>query len=230
MTIHRPKPLGLAILAAAYLAACGVAIAQYQQPARRQAARPTVEGALAQGGATVGGVEIRRLIGVGRQTQVPTPEYRTSIPKSSTRAEDWVQIEVEYDTAPDWLDRLTFQYHVLASMREDGQQILSYYRRTVEYLDIEKGRGHKSTVFLHPNTVKRHGMPVAVHVEILIDGRVAAQDDDLDPSVRGKLPADWWQNRLVMENPALNVRDGYLLNRKETPFAFVNIDDYEVIR
>ncbi|MDA0990906.1 MAG: hypothetical protein O3A51_09160 [Verrucomicrobia bacterium] len=177
-------------------------------------------------------VEIKRLIGVGRQTLVQTPEFRTSVPKSATRPKDWVQILVEYDSYPEWIDRLTFQYTVLSVQKEDGQQRLTLYRRTVDYSDVKQGRDHQSTVFLHPSTVERHGMPVAVHVEISVDGKVVDVKDDLDSSIRGtNFPVeDWWNNRQLMENPNLKVRDGYLMMRPATPFWLVNSDDFEVIR
>ena len=62
------------------------------------------------------------------------------------------------------------------------------------------------------------------------DGKVVAAEDDLDGSMKGKLPNDWWENRAILDNENLTVQDGRLLNRMETPFALVNIDDYEVIR
>jgi hypothetical protein len=100
----------------------------------------------------------------------------------------------------------------------------------VEYVDVEREREHQSSVYLRPATVKRQGEPVAVHVDVLVEGKVVAAEDDLDGSMKGKLPKDWWENRAILDNENLTVQDGRLLNRAETPFALVNIDDYEVIR
>lgn len=175
---------------------------------------------------------VRELIGTGKRTQVATPQYRTSARQSATRPKDWVEIKVTYDTAPDWIDRLTVQYHVLAAIREDGAQRLSLYRASVDYFDIAKGREHMSTVYLHPHTVARHGMPMAVHVELLIDGELVGAADDVDAAIRGELQQapQWWSDRRILDLPTLTVRDGALLNRRFTPFYFVDIDDQEVQR
>jgi len=174
-------------------------------------------------------VRIRRLIGVGPQTRVKTPEYRTTAQKSTTRPKEWAQVALTYDTSPEWIDAMTVQYHVMSMIREDGQNLYSLYRKTIDYVDIEEGRSHLSTVFLRPAAVKRYGETVAVHVEVLVDGEKVATEDDIDPGMKSQLPEDWWENRRVLENANLTVRDAYLLNRNETPFALINVDDYEVI-
>ncbi len=221
----------------------GSTLAQYAAPRRadgrkalesRRSVQPrrTVEDRLDRdrGESSSGAVEIRRLIGTGPQTKIRTPDFRTNIQRTGARSQDWAQITVEYDTSDEWIDSMTFRYFVMSSIKRDGEREYSIYRKTVDYIDVEEGRRHLSSVYLRPATVKRQGMPVAVHVEILIDGKVVATDDDLDPSMRGKLPKDWWENREVLEKDTVTVVDDRLLNRKETPFALVNIDDYEVIR
>ena len=175
-------------------------------------------------------IKVRRLIGTGTQTKVKTPEFRTNVQKSGTRPQDWAEITVEYDSIPEWIDALTFRYFVMTSIRRDGKTLYSLHRKTVEYVDVEREREHQSSVYLRPATVKRQGEPVAVHVDVLVEGKVVAAEDDLDGSMKGKLPKDWWENRAILDNENLTVQDGRLLNRAETPFALVNIDDYEVIR
>jgi len=44
------------------------------------------------------------------------------------------------------------------------------------------------------------------------------------------LPEFWWRNPSVLDSPMLTVREGYLLNRMESPWAWINPDDYEVIK
>jgi hypothetical protein len=226
MLMKRNRTSRGALCIATFLALSGLpaAFAQYVRPAVPGAAGAEPKKSRSDD------VRIRRLVGVGRQTLVRTPEYRTSAPKSSTRAAEWARVSLTYDTFAEWLDVLTVRYFVLGLTREKNQNRYSLYRLNVEYLDVARGRGHLSTVFLRPNTVKRYGMPVAVHVDILLDGKVADAEDDLDPGIRGQLPPDWWQNKAVLDSTSLTVRDGYLLNRKETPFAFVNCDDHEAIR
>jgi hypothetical protein len=174
-------------------------------------------------------VRIGRLIGTGQQTEIKTPQFKTRSQGNPTAPEDWVQITVEYDTFPDWIDSLTFKYEVLTLTREGGEKMYGLYRKTVEYRDVEKDRDHLSTVFLRPATVKRFGLPVAVHVEIFVDGELVVEENEKS-SAASKVPPDWWTNSKVLNSPTVKVRDGLLLNRNETPFAMVDIDSYEVIR
>ena len=112
--------------------------------------------------------------------------------------------------------------------RESGVNSYSFFRKVVRYIDIERDRNHFSTVFLHPRTLERYGDVVAVAVEISVGGSVAAEEDEVDAQV--KLPPKWWKAPSVLQNKNLTVRDGYLMSRDETPFAVVNVDDYEVIK
>ena len=43
------------------------------------------------------------------------------------------------------------------------------------------------------------------------------------------LPAEWWKKTKVTENMNVVRRDG-LVDRSKTPFAWVNVDDYEVVK
>ncbi|MCE9614961.1 MAG: hypothetical protein K8T26_11830 [Lentisphaerae bacterium] len=194
------------------------------QPARR-AGEAGVEAPLA-GDA----VQVRQLIGTGRQTLSKTPEFKSSVPKSSTRPKDWVQISVKFDTVPEWITSLVIEYNVMTMIREGGTKRYSLYRQSVDHMDVERGRDHLSAVFIPPSAVKRFGMPVAVHVSISADGQPIAKQDELDPEVKGQLPADWWQNPTILNSPNVTARDGYLWRLNQTPFALVNPDDYEVMR
>ena len=81
---------------------------------------------------------------------------------------------------------------------------------------------------LHPNTIKRYGDVVAVAVEISTGGTLMDVDSDVDKGV--KLPEKWWQDPNVLNSDSVTVREGYLMNRWQTPFAYVNFDDFEVTR
>lgn len=171
-------------------------------------------------------IRIKKFAGVGRQTVAKTPVYDTSAPRSVTKEKEWAQIWVEYETAPEWIDEIVFSYHVLAKRVEKGKELFSLYRKVVKYADVQKGRSHFSTVFIRPNALERYGEVVASAVEITIDGKLAGGKSETSMT----MPADWWKNPAVTESAAVTVRPGYLLNRSETPFAFVNVDDYEVIK
>jgi hypothetical protein len=176
-------------------------------------------------------IRVKKFLGTGRQCLVKTPTYTTSMPRSSSPEQEWMQIAVQYDTSPEWLDDIVFQYYVLAMRVEQGKQLFSLYRKMVKYSDVAKGRGHWSTVYLRPSTLKRYGDVVASAVEIQIGGKLAATEVSDTGAVKLPSPPEkWWLSDAVLQSKDLTVREGYLLNREESPFALINIDDNEVIR
>lgn len=173
-------------------------------------------------------VRIRRIDGLGTRGLMRTPNYRTDAAGGLKPPGQWVQITVYYDTEPEWVDELLFRYYVLTENTEDGQKKYSLFRNTVTYVDIERGRNHMSTVFLRPSAIKRYGKPVAIGVEVVYQGKVV---DEKTEKAIGTLPdGKWWEHPNVVESKFVSIRDGYLLNRAQSPFALINIDDYEVIK
>ncbi len=207
------------------------AFGQYQAP-RRPGATVGVGGAAAEAAPVRGVINVKELVGTGRRALTPTPEFEVkNVRKSSTRPRDWAQITVRFDVAPEWIDNLVIEYHVLSMTRREGQNVYSLMRQTVEHLDVERGRDRLSAVFVPPAAVKRHGPPVAVYARFVVDGQMVAEVNEVDAAARQSgLPEDWWQNRLVLDNPNVTVRDGNLWKLFATPFAFINMDDYEVMR
>jgi hypothetical protein len=219
-------PVGVAACVL-FCATVTLALAQSRPATRTGAAALRAEAAadtLAPGQA----LRIRRIEGVGRTGLIKSPEYRSNIQAGIKRPGDWAEIRVQYDTAPEWIDELVFQYYGLAHTREGNKDVYSLYQATVRYADIERGHGHLGTAYLHPNAVKRYGFLVAVAVEISYNGKVVETASDSDRTV--KLPSDWWKNQAIVGSGVVVARPGYLLNRRESPFALVNVDDYEVIK
>ena len=180
-------------------------------------------------GATGSVIEVRKLVGLGRRGLIKTPDYRTSARSGTMSPRDWVEISVSYETFLPWTDELVFQYYVMTRNPEDREIAYSFYKQTVRYVEIKAGRDHVSTVFLHPNTVERYGLPVGIAVEISHKGEVVAEMAETIDSNLQKIPK-WWRDPRVTEAETVTLRDGYLLNRNNSPFAFVNMDDYEVIK
>jgi hypothetical protein len=170
--------------------------------------------------------KIGKLVGVGRRGLVKTPEYRSNINRGAGQPREWAQIAVQYETVAEWLDDVTFQYWVLAMRKEDGQNVYALYKKSVRYSDIAAGREHVSTVFLRPAALERFGPVVAAAVEVTIGGTLVGEASEAEITV----PEKWWRNPQVVESPQVTAREGYLLNRAESPWALINIDDYEVIR
>ena len=173
-------------------------------------------------------IKLHKLLGLGRHGLEKTPEYTTTAPRQIKPLGDWGQILVTYDTVPKWIDELVFQYYVLTLTVEDGKKAYSFFKTTVKYVDIEKGRDHMAAVYLRPSTIKRYGFVVAAAVEVSRDGKVIASRTEADNDV-GVLEDKWWaEDSKVMKSPNVTTRDGYLLDRMQTPFSLVNTDDYEV--
>ncbi len=170
-------------------------------------------------------IVFREISGIGPRAQVATPQYRTSIPQGRVRAGHWGQITVTYNSVPEWLDEISFQYYAFL-MREARGADPEYHlvRGAVTYMDIPRGRDKQSTVFLRPNTLERYGRVIGVAVEIIHRGQtIVTESQELPRSVVDGRP-EWWRS------PNLTARDGHILNRSQTPFAFVNFDEYETIK
>lgn len=173
----------------------------------------------------------------GTKNLVKTPKFGSSdmpgIAKSGKDPE-WRRLNVEYQTIPEWIDELKIDYIVvtLKVEREDGKNVQKYsvYKKSVTYIDVEQGRKHFASAFLHPNAEKRHGVTVAAAVILSVDGVKVEEYGEVANSVRQIFGDNWWNNPRIMESNVLIPRSGYLLNKKESPFVFMNIDSYEVIK
>jgi hypothetical protein len=212
----------------AMAAACGVwiagqAAAQQSAPARQGApaarqARPAVSAEKS--------LKIKEFMGVGRRGLTKTPEYKSNVNRGAGQPKEWAKIAVPYETYAEWLDEVTFEFWVLSLVKEDGQNAYSLYKATVRYADVAEGGNHLCTMFLRPAAIERFGMVAAAAVEVSIGGTVVdeASESEID------VPEKWWRNPKVVESAQVKVREGYLLERSESPWALINIDDYEVIR
>jgi len=160
---------------------------------------------------------------------VRTPEFQTNMGRSTRNRKplEWALFEIEYETEPKWLDTLDFTYSVMTRKQgADGKDAYNLFQLRVTYIDIQAG-DHTSCVILAPNTLARFGEPVAIAVEVyqgetLLDSRSEVSDK--------KLPdADWWKDPRIVDSPIVTRREG-LLERSKTPFALINMDDYEVVK
>ena len=174
-------------------------------------------------------VEIDRVVGLGTRGKIKTPEYDTNIPRGRASARNWLQIVTTYETTEEWTEEIVFSYHVLVEKQEKGKPKYTLFKGSVAYIEVEKGRRHLSTMFLRPNTVKRYGEPVAIGVEVFVKGELADSASEEDPRVKAQLArlgkGNWWEQEINAE-----IKNGYLLKKNETPFAFINCDDYETIK
>ena len=166
-------------------------------------------------------VKLRDFEGLGKHSLLRTPVI---VARGRNQQGEWLRVMTEFDTYPAWVDELIFQYYVLTETEIEQQKVFFLFKRAVRHRDIKRGRRHLSAVFLRPNTILRYGMPVAVAVEIVHEGEIV-DGGSKQPST---YPERWWKEARVVESERVTFKDGYLLSRSQTPFALVDIDDYEV--
>jgi hypothetical protein len=161
-------------------------------------------------------MRIRRI----EATTTKGPQIQISGVPRSTRQKDWLQVEVQFETAPRWIDDLTFTYHIVLRNRrpEEGEREFNLFRGESSYVNIAATRDGKSIVYLHPSTLARYGTLDRVAVVVTSQGRVVAMASSPDSQQR------WW------ETPPVPPISGFVLTRAQTPFALVNFDDFEAVK
>lgn len=204
----------------------GSAWAQTGRLGQRPAAGPAAGGAQ-----VVESVKISRFPAPNKAAMVRTPEFNVNVqntmPKVTRKPREWALFEIKYETGARWTDELSFNYFVMTKGKNDeGKDAFSFYSATVRYVDVPKG-DHMSCVAIPPSLIERYGEPVSVALEIVgKDGKI------LDGKAETLVPypsKEWWKDSAVLDNPSVTRRNG-LVDRSKTPFALINIDDYEVVQ
>lgn len=164
--------------------------------------------------AAAGGSDVLRIRKMAPVPNTKTPVFRTATAsQASAKQPDWWRVMVEFETAPDWVDELEFTYYVyMKDQSNKGAEMM--FRGAVTYVNVAKGR-HYSDMFLHPSTLARMGRVEQVAVVVKAKGAVVATESTAQT-------ANWWDRFAPI--------DGVLLNRAQTPFAFVDYDLYEQIK
>jgi hypothetical protein len=200
--------------AALAFAAFGVSEAQAQAAMQRPAPTRTASGA-----AFTGPVRIRQFTGHGPRALVKIPDV---FGRGRAAARDWAEMQVVFDSEPEWMDEVTLQYYALLYDRTAGEYTI--LKGLVLHVDVARGKNHMSSAYIRPNTLARYGEVVAVAVEVLYKGEVVATQSEGKLAKSQPLPVDWWKN------PKLVVKDGLVLTKAQTPFAYVSYDDYEAVK
>ena len=185
------------------------AFAQYgvARPGMPTTARPAgpVPGMGAAGGVPL----VLKAAPEGRKAK--SPVYKVSVGTQNSSNADWWQGVVEFETSPEWIDELEFTFYAYIETQKEGAKL---FRSTVNYINIPKGK-HIADCFLHPNIIKRFGVPKYTAVIVKLNGAVLATKSSATT-------ANWWEQ--------FSPIDGVLLNRSLTPFALVDYDLYPVIK
>ena len=160
------------------------------------------------------GSDILRIRKMAPVPATKTPIYQASVrTQASARSLDWWRVMVEYETAPEWIDELEFTYYAYLE-DQSNKNAPVMFRGTVTYVNIPKGR-HFSDMFLHPNVVARMGAVKQIAVVVKAKGATVAMESTATR-------ANWWDG--------FSPVDGVMMNRSQTPFAFVDFDTYEAIK
>ncbi|MEI7899730.1 MAG: hypothetical protein WCK89_05725 [bacterium] len=208
----------------------GAGLAQIVQPGQQRLTPSVGQPAAVRGGEKSEAVEIRRMPPPNKTAMVRAPEFtynvQNTMPRVTKKPREWALFEVKYESAAKWTDELTFSYHVMTKGKtEEGRDAYSYYTATLRYVDIAKGE-HMSCVAIPPSQIERYGEPVAVALEITNkEGKVL----DSKSEALMALPKEWWKDSNVLDKPQVTRRNG-LIDRSKTPFALINVDDYEVVQ
>lgn len=183
-------------------------------------ARPAAAAAGAAGKATL---RIKDVTKPDKNCLVSSPDIDGKVrsPGRANRNKKWAMFEVQYDTAPEWIDEATFTFYVLCQDAKTKE--FHFFQTAVTYLDIAKG-DHGAAVLLPPNAVARYGMPISFGVEIAVDGETVAMRS------AGTGGENWWAGSLDKLGDRVKRHSGYLQDRSKTPFGVTFIDEYEAVR
>ncbi len=205
--------------------ACSEGYAQTMRTGKTSGSTGTSRGVAKGDEGSKDGFHVKKFYAIDKNTYLKSPKYDPTQQPSAGREKEWAQFSVVYDTTVEWMDALVFQYYVLSEKVVDGKKAYSLFKKTVKYGDIAKGRAHVSDVYLHPKALERYGKIVAAGFEASIDGKEVAKDSKIEGI---SLTGDWWTK--IADKAQVTTRDGYLLDRSESPFAMSNIDDSEFIK
>ena len=143
-----------------------------------------------------------------------TPEYQIQggQAKRSKNAE-WLEVEVEFQSAPELIDELTFSYKILIN-----KQLVS---GEVTHVAIPKGREHYSVAYVAPRALEAlmkgkqvtPGSIEGVWVEVSKQGQVIARDQTAKIAL-----------------PNVPVLQGLVLNKSQTPYSVLYWDRYEALK
>jgi hypothetical protein len=168
----------------------------------------------------IGGViRLKQLTGIGPRSVLKSPDSSGS-QRGDVR--EWVELGLQFDTDPEWLDEVVFNFFALLKNRETNKFTL--LKGTITYVDVARGRGRKGCAYIRPAALARYGEVIGVAVEAVIKGELAGSLSEGKLAPGKALPQDWWKK------PELVPMDGYVMEKSKTPFAFINFDDYEALK
>ena len=128
----------------------------------------------------------------------------------------WLEVEVEFSSAPEFSDELTFKYYILVN----GKLLTG----EVMHTNIAAGRDNRSVMYVSPKTLARvmGNKPVTPNVVQNIAVQIVQQGALKSELSLTNAPANWFSSIPQVA--------GLVLNKNETPFAPLYWDRYEQIK
>ncbi len=140
---------------------------------------------------------------------------------------EWLEIEVEFEAQmkgkDDYINELEFAYSVYF---DNGDKARAIYTASVTHINIPKDETTFSSIYVSPTVLGKifgkdktvNPKDVWVAVEIKSQGALKGGDTN------HKSSPPWWQSANAAR------MDGMLLNKSQTPFAFLWWDRYPEVR
>ena len=149
---------------------------------------------------------------------ITTPQftYTGAQQYQANQRDRWLEVEVDFTSAPEFTDELTFKYYILIN----GKLLTG----EVTHTNIAAGRDNRSVMYVSPKTLARvmAGRPVAPNSVQNVAVQIVQQG-----AVKHELSADRAQPNWYATMPQVA---GLVLNKNETPFAPLYWDRYEQIK
>jgi hypothetical protein len=163
-----------------------------------------------------GGAEFA-ILGI-RDQLVQAPDYGSVVPTAGSRAQtlrrNWLRVEVEFESTPEWADDVAVRYYVVLGTGRDQRLFVG----EMTHMNVARGRKHFSAMFMPPSALERYGRgkPEAVAVQLRHQGKLVAEAS-VPPAQRR-----WWETMTPIE--------GQLLDPQFTPWSVVAAENYDLVK
>ncbi len=149
---------------------------------------------------------------------VTTPQisYTGGQQYPTNQRDQWLEVEVQFASTPEYTDELTFKYFILIN----GKLLAG----EVTHVNIAAGRENRSVMYVSPRTLARFNgnRPVTANTIQNIAIQLLQQGAVKDELSFTKTAGQWYTGLAQLT--------GFVLNKNETPFAPLYWDRYEQIK
>jgi len=187
-------------------------------------------------------VNIDQMPKTGSSCCLPAPGIQgaSMIGQCYTKPRKWIVLEAKYTTYAQFLDQLTFNWHVMLDVQSakenKGNKMklakYSYFNATTTYYNIPQG-SHAACVCLPPSYLELYGEPKAIGFEVSNQNGDILAGGTVSEIKAIKADSKFWENQELMNStdaktgkPYVERRQG-LVDRSKTIWALVNPNDYE---